>query len=128
MANIAALMSAVGQLQMFSRVLRYTVMMPSAAPSNSRQLEPCAVSQTQKAVIPSDRRVATGVEEPPSSTEEPDALLARLLHARRRGIDRGRRLLRRPANLDVAHRLQRGDVVVGPRAQDVLFLGTISAR
>src|SRR5438270_13885879 len=107
-ANAPALSSAVGQLQIFSRVLKYTVMIPSTTPNTSRQLEPCATSQTQMDV---NRR---------SLRERRESLMTKLSHVRRRGLDRPHRFLRRAANLDIGHRVDRRDVVVGPRLENIL--------
>src|SRR6478609_7805803 len=47
----ATLISAVGQLQMFSLTLSSTLTTPKMTATSSRQLEPCAVSQAQSAPI-----------------------------------------------------------------------------
>src|SRR3569832_1762533 len=93
---------AVGQLQIFSRVLRYTVTMPRTTPKSSRQVEPCAVSQAQNAVIQR------------SLHERRETADAGLLHASGRLVDRGQRRRRRAADFDVGHRMNRRDVVVEP--------------
>src|SRR5690348_6559027 len=107
MTNIAALISAVGQLQIFSFALRYTVTMPSTTPIVSMQLVPCATSQLQIASMLRPQR--------------PESVRACRGDAARCRIDGGARFGRRAADLDVLHDLQRADVIIRPRREDFVL-------
>src|SRR5437764_9990723 len=91
---------------MFCQTLSSTLTMPAVTAASSRHVMPWATSQAHKAFT--------------SARQHRNPLLTRLRHALRRRVDRRLRL-RRERRLDIGHRVQRSDVVVGPGAKNLLL-------
>ena len=102
----ATFTSAVGQLQIFWRTLRKTLTMPN---DDGDELE-TVCSRTSCESRSSSAR------------ERREALIAGLLDARRGGVDRGERFLRRSADLDVGHRVNRARRSSRSMSADVLLV------
>src|SRR5215475_12506681 len=96
-----------GQLEMFWRIPSATPSIPKTAATNSRQLVPCAASHAQSASM--------------SARERGEPIVAGLLHAIGCRVDRRERFARRATDFDVRHGSNRGDVVVRPGLQNILF-------
>src|SRR5215831_13137527 len=98
---------------MCSRTLRKTLTMPKATATTSRQLVPWPASHAQMMLT--------------SPAKCCEALGAGLRDALRGRVDGGERLLRRAADLDVGHGVQRRHVVIGPRPKNILLLSGLAA-
>src|SRR5947199_9655901 len=85
-------------------------MIPNTTATNSR---PCSANQTESVIR--------------SACECSESLISGLLHARGRGVDRGQRFLRGSADFDISHRVDGRDVVIDPRAKNVLLFRAIAA-